>query len=348
MLDKYLKDLESRINPEAEEDIYTKWKKFCDGEQNFEIFSPRRNTKKPPQIKWPDISINSALEDYESMALHQLKECSDIIAEGSGRLLTVRCNYGTGILSSIFGSELFIMDEELETLPTTKPIISDEDDIVELLEKGIPDLNHGLGGRVFKMAEKYKEIMEDYPKINQFVHIYHPDLQGPMDICELLLGSNLFTALIDNPELIKKLLQLITDTYLAFMQKWQEYVPCHKEYAFHWSMLHKGNIMLRDDSAMNLSPEMFGEFIRPYDQKLLSRFGGGAIHFCGKGDHFISNMTQMDGLYAINLSQPEYNDMEIIYKNTVDKGLKLIGLERKVAEKALEDGRSLNNCVHCW
>ena len=348
MLDKYLQDLESRINPAAEEDLYKEWKKFCDGEQNSEIFTPRRNIKNPPCVEWPDISINSALEDYESMALHQLKECSDIVAEGSGRLLTVRCNYGTGILSSIFGSELFIMDEELETLPTTKPIISDEEDIVELLERGIPDLNHGLGGRVFKMAEKYKELMEDYPKINRFVHIYHPDLQGPMDICELLLGSNLFTALIDNPELIKKLLQLITDTYLAFMQQWQEYVPFHQEYAFHWSMLHKGNIMLRDDSAMNLSPEMFDEFIRPYDQKLLSQFGGGAIHFCGKGDHFISKMTQMNGLYAINLSQPEYNDMEIIYKNTVDKGIKLIGLEREVAEKALEDDRSLNNCVHCW
>jgi hypothetical protein len=34
----------------------------------------------------------------------------------------------------------------------------------------------------------------------------------------------------------------------------------------------------------------------------------------------------MAGLTAINLSQPECNDMEVIFRNTVDKGIKLIGL----------------------
>jgi uroporphyrinogen-III decarboxylase len=113
-------------------------------------------------------------------------------------------------------------------------------------------------------------------------------------------------------------------------------------------MLHKGRIMIRDDSAMNLSPEMFDEFIKPHDQRLLSEFGGGAVHFCGRGDHYIDRLTRMEGLYAVNLSQPECNDMERIFRHTVDRGIRLIGLQRLAAENALRRGRELGGRVHCW
>jgi hypothetical protein len=47
------------------------------------------------------------------------------------------------------------------------------------------------------------------------------------------------------------------------------------------------------------------------------------------------------------MSQPEYNDMEVIYRNTVDKGIKLLGLQPEAAEAALAAGRDLHGCVHC-
>lgn len=113
-------------------------------------------------------------------------------------------------------------------------------------------------------------------------------------------------------------------------------------------MMHEGVIMLRDDSAMNLSPAMFEEFVKPYDQRLLDAFGGGAIHFCGRGDHYIDSMCAMPGMHAIAMSQPDYNDMEVIYGATVDRGINLIGLNRTAAESALAAGRDLHGRVHCW
>ena len=98
---------------------------------------------------------------------------------------------------------------------------------------------------------------------------------------------------------------------------------------------------------MNFSPQIFAEFMAPYDQKLLAEFGGGAIHFCGRGDHYIGHACGLKGMYAINMSQPELNDMEIIYQNTVDKGLPIIGLKREAAEQALKQGRDLHNLVCC-
>lgn len=106
-------------------------------------------------------------------------------------------------------------------------------------------------------------------------------------------------------------------------------------------------IFLRDDSAINFSPEMFDEFIRPYDEALLDKFGGGAVHFCGRGDHFIESMSKMPGLYAINLTQPYLNDMETIFRNTVDKGVRTLGLARDAADAAVSSGRELRGMVHC-
>ncbi len=346
MLDTYLQDLEERIDPSTEENLFDEWRDFCDGTCPSQIFVPQRGRKSVPTIEWPEVSINSALDDYECMALQQLKVCSDALRDGSGALLNVRCNYGTGILPSVFGAELFLMEERLNTLPTTKPVKSQK--IEEIIRNGIPELTDGLGERVFGMAGRFLELFEKYPRVKRYVRIFHPDLQGPMDVCELLYGSSLFTDLIEKPELVKCLLTVITEAYTAFLRRWEVLVPFEEGYSTHWSMLHKGHIMLRDDSAMNLSPAMFDEFVKPYDQQLLLAFEGGAIHFCGRGDHFVERASRMKKLYALHMSQPELNSMETIFRNTTDRDIRLMALNREVAEDAVRRGRDLRHSVHSW
>ncbi len=105
--------------------------------------------------------------------------------------------------------------------------------------------------------------------------------------------------------------------------------------------------MLRDNSGTNFSRRMYEKFILPYDQRLLDEHGGGAIHFCGKGDHFISLLGEMQGLNAVQLSQPHLNDMSKVYQHTIDKGIQLIGLEKQAALQAIESGIDLKGRVHC-
>jgi uroporphyrinogen-III decarboxylase len=198
------------------------------------------------------------------------------------------------------------------------------------------------------MGRRFKEIFAACPKLSQCVHIFHPDLQGPMNVCEMLWGASLYVDFYDKPDLIKDFLSLITETYIAFMRRWQEIVPPLDGYGVHWSMLHRGRIMIRDDAATNFSPEMFEEFVRPYDQRLLDEFGGGGIHFCGRGDHFIAKVAEMPGVYAVNMTQPEHNDVETVCRHTVDKGINLIGLEERAMKQAFRSGRSLRGRAHCW
>jgi hypothetical protein len=220
--------------------------------------------------------------------------------------------------------------------------------VKRLIDAGVPDLECGQGRQVFRMARRFKEILAACPKLSQSAHIFHPDIQGPMNVCEMLWGGSLYVDLYDKPALIKDFLSLITETYIAFMRRSQEVVPPLDGYAVHWSMLHRGQIMMRDDAATNFSPEMFEEFVRPYDQRLLDEFGGGGLHFCGRGDHFIAKVAEMPGVYAINMTQPEHNDVETICRHTVDKGINLIGLEERAAKQLFRSGRSLQGRAHCW
>ncbi len=346
MLNKFLDDLEGRIDEDVECGLLEQWRAFTDGERKEGIFSPHRPETKPTAVTWPQVTVNEAISDFDKMTLQQFSGCSGCLAAANGSLLAIRSNYGTGILPTVFGAELFMMEDAMNTLPTAVPIPGGQDAMRALLEKGVPDPRAGLGGKALEMAERFQAILRARPKLGRHVHIYHPDLQGPMDVCELLWGSSLFIDIIDCPDLVKAVLDLVTKTYIRFMQEWEKLVPFKSENDVHWAMLHKGHIMLRDDSAMNLSPEMFTEFIMPYDQRLLHKFGGG-LHFCGRGDHYIGLASEMKGLHAVAMSQPSYNDMEVIYRNTVDKDIKLLGLNRKTAEEALDRGRDLRGNVHC-
>jgi hypothetical protein len=279
------------------------------------------------------------------MILHQLEGLSATLAEGGNLPLNVRCNYSTGIMPSLFGCEMFMMDEATNTLPAAVPYGS-RDAVSKLLDAGVPDPHTGLGDIVLRCARRFLEVMEPYENLRRFVELYHPDVQGPIDIVEVVWGSDMFLGFYDCPDLLRSFLDLVAETYERFMDAWYEVAGPPAKRNGHWAVRHDGALMLREDSLMNLSPEQYVEFIRPVDQRLLDRFGGGAVHFCGRGDHYIQPCCEMPGMTGIAMSQPELNDMEKIYQATVDRGIFLLDFPAWAAEEALRAGRDLKGRVH--
>ena len=327
-----LEDIERRIDPEVEEDFKAQWRNFLYGGFSGDIFSPKRKKLSSPTIPLPSIHINDAIEDYDLMLQMQLSAVSASL-NTDGISPCLRANYGTGIMSSVFGAELFMMPRKNATLPTTCPC-NDTEWIRAMVDRGSPDLRSALGGKVFAFGEYCADLFVRYPKVQKYVAMYHPDLQGSLDICELLWGTEIFYSIYDEPELVHAALALITDTYIAFMKEWQSLFPPEADMNPHWGNLyHRGTVVLRSDSAMNLSPDLYREFSLPYDKRLLDEFDGGAVHFCGRGDHYITDLCSLDKVYGINMSQPDYNDMETIYRATVDKGIPLLGFSRIRAEQ---------------
>lgn len=341
-----LADLESRIDEEQENANRQAWVEFLENRCTEPLFFPPKREPAPARTEWPAININDALDNLDLMVLRELKGASDLLADGGGLRLNVRCNYGTGILPSLFGCGLFVMPRETDTLPAVHPLPG-LDSIRRVADAGVPDLRAGLGGKVFDCAEYFLELFAKYPAVRRHVALYHPDVQGPIDAAEVIWGSDIFLAFYDEPDLLRRFLEVITQAYTAFMRKWYKLVPESEPYSVHWGLLHKGRLMIRNDSLMNLSPDIYTQFVRPLDQRLFDEFGGGAIHFCGRGSHFIADMSAMRGLTAIQMSQPHLNDMEVIYRNTVDKGIKLLNFDTQTAQAAIAAGRALRGQVQC-
>jgi len=342
-----LEDIERRIDPETEEDFDAQWRSFLKDEFQGVLFAPRRKKLTRPGFAYPNVNINDAIEDYDLMLQRELCVLSYSLSNASRTAGVWVGGYGTGTLSSVLGAEIFVMPRETDTPPTTR-VVKDIDCIREIIERGVPNLENGFGKRVFECGEIFAETFSKYPKISKYVKMYHPELQGPLDIAELMLGGEMFYAMYDEPELVHALLSLITETFTAFLKRWERIYPLHPEINSYRFYHYLGGILLRCDSAMNLSPDLYREFAVPYDTKLYERFGGGAMHFCGKGDHYIEELSKVPGLTGINLAQPQYNDMETIYRHTVDKGIKILILDRKCALRDQHRNGAYNHCLSTW
>lgn len=342
-----LDDLASRIDENQEAMVHQAWDDFLSDKVTDGYYKPPHRKPAPGKVDWPAVPVNDTLHDSQLMVYQQFRAISDVLSNGGNAILNVRCNYGVGILTSQLGCPVIEMPEGQDNTPTTQALPG-MDAIHEAIEKGIPDLRAGQGADVWDTADLFLEILDRWPVLGRWVSLYHPDTQGPMDNAELAWGSEIFLAFYDSPHLVHAFLDLLTDHYITFLSKWFELVP-PKRFNAHWGLKHQGNIVLRDDSLMNLSPDIFSEFIKVREARCLRELGGGMIHFCGRGDHFIALMSQMkdDGLYAINMSQPHLNDMEKIYQNTVDKGIKLIGFDNGWAQKAVDANRPLHGRVAC-
>ncbi len=343
-LKNYLDDIENRLDPEQEEKILTDWKLFAQRGWKEACFFPRRNPCEPGR-EWPYIPVNDAIESDELMIISQFSLISEQLQNGYGGLLSVRGNYGVGVMPSLFGAPPFVMPREVNTLPNVRSLPGGIDAIKEIAAGGIPELTGGYSQAIFRVGAMYQEIFQQYPRIAKYIRVDHPDCQGPMDICELLWGSDMFLALYENKELLKNLLKTITDTYKAFMVKWFALTPDKDELHSFFGNAYLGRVCIRDDSAMNISPEMYEEFIFPYNDEILTFFNGGAIHSCGRVDHFVPLLSRMKHLHGFNMSQPEYNSMERVFSYTIDKGIPLIGLRESTVLEAQAAGRDLKGIV---
>ncbi len=339
-----LEDIERRIDPETEDDYFSQWMEFWYGNHPEVVFTPRRKKVSVPSVQINHVNINDAIEDYELMLCHQLEGVSRALST-EAEALSVRSNYGTGIMTSLFGAEIFVMPRETDTLPTTKSF-NDTDKIREIVAKGIPDIYGGFGEKVFRFGEFWLEIVKNYPKIAKYVFMYHPDCQGPLDVAELMWGGEMFYEMYDDEDFVHEVMALVTATYKKFMDKWFEMYHPRADLNSHWGILMKGAVLIRDDSAMNLSPDFYKEFAYKYDAELLDYYGGGVMHYCGTGDHFVPILTKCKSLTGINLSQPHLNNMDKIFSATAEDNKKILILSGAELKAYSEKPDAVRGMIH--
>jgi hypothetical protein len=220
--------------------------------------------------------------------------------------LQIRANYGIGIMASLFGAEIHVVEDNM---PWVQPIGPSR--LEHALAHGVPDLDRGLLPRALETMAFYHKALEPYPKCRQAIHITQTDLQGPFDIAAQLWGGAIFTAFQDRPELLRNLLALIGETYVRASRAVTaaSTAQANDDCIYLHFTICRGGCLLKDDSSIMLSPRTYAEFIRPANARVLEALGGGGIHWCGSGQHWRPEFVATGGLLCIDWGNPEKLDL---------------------------------------
>lgn len=296
-LNTLLDYLEEHLNETHILDVEKRLKASC----NFEDV-----TQLPLSVSYPDdhsfapaFTMEETHSDMAKMLYNELLPCVKSVQIKDDSLPMIRANYGVGTLPSLFGMKSTIVGNNMPWVEHTE-----KENIDGIISAGVPDLDTGYGKKIIDTYHFFDETLSAYPKCHKLIKRYHPDLQGPFDVAHMIWGSDIYMDLYYEPEKVKRLMKVITDTYIAYLKKLKPYLNDETDgYNYHWSTLFKGRIVLRNDSAVNLSKDMYEEFIKPYDEEILEAFGSGSIHYCGRADQWVLEMIHTKHLEGMNFGR---------------------------------------------
>lgn len=231
--------------------------------------------------------------------------------------LQVRANLGIGLMASTFGARIDVVENNP---PWVEPLSVDLEQIPRLVEAALDQYDletvteRGWIPRAVAFYEYFQRIFAGYPNVEKSVAIVMPDLQGPFDTAAMLWGSDIFLALYAHAELVDRLLETIARAQVKvhdYLRQWigREILPtgfCHQH-----GLMIRGNILIRCDSNLMVSPEMYRERILPWDEYVVREVGGGSFHSCGKWDHNVASVIESGafGTVDFGMNQSQYNDI---------------------------------------
>lgn len=226
--------------------------------------------------------------------------------------LSIRNNHGTIQIASVLGGdwklhennypwvESFHSMEKIEEVANSTGPVADD---AGILKKSLNTLAF------------YREKLAQHPPLDRAIQISLPDLQGPIDTAEQLWGSEIYYGIVDRPELFEKLLSRIVDVQLDVASRFREFATDRLDPVattqHGWQI--PGRILIRNDSSIMLSPDMYEEHVRPHDARLLREIGKGSIHFCGNGQHLIRPMLEIPDMLGLDFGEIHLMDAQWIY-----------------------------------
>jgi uroporphyrinogen-III decarboxylase len=175
--------------------------------------------------------------------------------------------------------------------PFPHPLINKASEIDSLK----PEISKGELFRVGLEQMRYfvKEVGDKIP-------VGTMDLQSPIDLASMLMDyTNLIYLMVDDPEKAHGFLKMITEVLIEslYLMK-KEMVSDWPLSQFPW-WVPRG-VFMSDDLMSTLSPELYAEFGKPYNEIIGREFGGLSLHSCGDIRHNLKNAATTEGLIALN------------------------------------------------
>lgn len=286
--------------------------------------------------------LSEAIDNPEKMLFNELVHAFDSSIACRNLLdddlpCTIRANFGTVVIASIFGAEI----EQLNNNPAWVRPFESSDTFKRILDSDPCDFRKGWCPKVVETYKFFQDTLWDFPNLQKCVKVVLPDLQGPFDTAEQLRGSSIYEDFYRAPDTLYAVMNHLAQAQIGFAQHLQPYLSdgpegyCHQ----HNSMIC-GNILIRNDCAINISAKMYREHVAPHDAAVLETLGGGGIHCCGKCGHLVDEFLALPAVRCVDFGQSDMNNINAIYDKARQHKVPLIRI--RVSEKELLTGQILD------
>lgn len=202
--------------------------------------------------------------------------------------------FGTGVLASAFGCGVNPATGNGDD-PSMKGHIVNTPEEAAKLKKPDP-FKDGLMPTVIKFME-YAAEHGDMP-------VGLTDMNSPFStLCQICGYENVFVWSYEEPELIDDLMSMICEAFTEWtkVQKQITGAPYNMSYGLQGIWTPKGGVWMSDDDLVTIGADFYEEFIAPHYAKVFEQFGGGHLHYCGKGTHQLRNIAKLP-ITAVNNS----------------------------------------------
>lgn len=338
---KLLYHLEETLDPVQQScisDLYMKALRW----QTLERLPLTLTYKLPEDFPFRPYPSRQAIDNPEKMLFNELVHAFDSSIACRNMVnddlpCTIRANFGTVVIASMFGAEI----QQVDNNPAWIRPFESSDTFEKILEKDPCDFSQGLCAKVVETYKFFQDTLSNFPNLQKCVKVVLPDLQGPFDSAEQLRGSSIYEDFYKAPDTLCAVMNHLTQAQIGFAQHLQPYLSDGpEEYSHQHNTMICGNILIRNDCAINISPEMYREHVAPHDATVLEALGGGGIHCCGKCGHLVDEFLALPAVRCIDFGQSDMNYISAIYDKARQHKVPLIRI--RVYEQELITGQILD------
>jgi len=271
----------------------------------------------PEQSSFPSFAMDEEFHDPRVMLYNGLWNMIGVARSHSDSVPSLRANFGTALVASVFGLESEVFPDKM---PWLKRHLTKEQ--IERFE--LPrDLS--CSGYLPRIRETY-QLYRSHLDGRGFCYI--GDTQGPFDLAHLVRGDELFYDLHDDPQFVHHLVRLCTEAYIGATRAMKAHIGEPAETAHHSGCLWlgRGGARICEDTSTLLRPEHVDEFVVPYTRQAAAAFGGAWVHYCGDNARLLDVMIdEIAEVRGVNFGNPERHDPRSVLRRLIERAKCYVG-----------------------
>lgn len=251
-----------------------------------------------PAVEMPDTPEGNLAREIVQL-LNPLKMLNPVTpCIGLGR--------GTGTLVASFGIPL---DPSVGYTPSSTLTF---DEILAM-----PELDMESSGLMPEMRRRIDFIKENLSPGNG-IYIGEPDMQGPFNIAHAVAGEEILTGPYIDPEKFHAVMEKVADLWIKSLKSIRKWIGPEWMYP-----VQKRIVRIAECSVNLVAPEIYKEFILPYDLKIANAFRLPLlIHTCS-GSHVFH--ATLDNLPNVLFTEAGFIKNAVRGWTPVDEALEAIG-----------------------